>query len=378
MTGQIFVRLQDGELRALAQEPYVNEDYFQELIAKHPELLAGDQITPDSPRQWVLVAREMGVPAEQDGGAQWSLDHLFIDQDAVPTFVEVKRSSDTRLRREVVAQMLDYAANGSQYWSLEDLRSSYEEQAHLADAGTLASIGVAPEREEEFWEQVSSNLRSGRLRLIFAADVIPPSLQRIIEFLNDQMTTTEVLGLEIKQYLSGDGLTTLVPDIVGATEAASQTKRRGSRQWDEASFLADTERLSGQDAVATCRRILSLVGSLKGRVRWGRGAAHGTLTPVLGNGQGHELFCVYNANIDVFVQILFQTMGPPHDTVQARRGLKFGLEQVPGVHLADDKLDKYPSFRIDLLYPEDSFIQFENVVRQFHADVLAFDQTNSA
>ena len=29
-----------------------------------------------------------------------------------PTLVEVKRSSDTRIRREVVGQMLDYAANG--------------------------------------------------------------------------------------------------------------------------------------------------------------------------------------------------------------------------------------------------------------------------
>jgi hypothetical protein len=40
----------------------------------------------------------------------------FVDQDAVPTFVEVKRSSDTRLRREVVGQMLDYAANASAHW----------------------------------------------------------------------------------------------------------------------------------------------------------------------------------------------------------------------------------------------------------------------
>jgi hypothetical protein len=34
-----------------------------------------------------------------------------FDQNAVPTLVEVKRSSDTRIRREVVGQMLDYAAN---------------------------------------------------------------------------------------------------------------------------------------------------------------------------------------------------------------------------------------------------------------------------
>ena len=56
---------------------------------------------------------------EEGAGSQFSLDHLFIDQDAIPTFVEAKRSIDTRIRREVVAQMLDYAANAIQYWTIE-------------------------------------------------------------------------------------------------------------------------------------------------------------------------------------------------------------------------------------------------------------------
>ena len=44
----------------------------------------------------------------------------------MPTFIEVKRASDTRARREVVAQMLDYAANGSMFWTAEQLRSLFE------------------------------------------------------------------------------------------------------------------------------------------------------------------------------------------------------------------------------------------------------------
>jgi hypothetical protein len=40
---------------------------------------------------------------------------LIIDQHAIPTLVEVKRSTDTRIRREVVSQMLDYAANADNY-----------------------------------------------------------------------------------------------------------------------------------------------------------------------------------------------------------------------------------------------------------------------
>jgi hypothetical protein len=61
---------------------------------------------------------------------------MFLDQDAIPTLVEVKRSSDTRIRREVIGQMLDYAANGAQYWGEGALRLLFE--------GTCAAIGRDP------------------------------------------------------------------------------------------------------------------------------------------------------------------------------------------------------------------------------------------
>lgn len=96
--------------------------FFQRLLALHPSLLAGDAVDPDSPRRWLLVSREQAVPGEEGGAGRWSLDHLFIDQDSVLTLVEVKRASDTRARHEVVAQMLDYAANGVVYWPAETLR----------------------------------------------------------------------------------------------------------------------------------------------------------------------------------------------------------------------------------------------------------------
>ena len=72
----------------------------------------------------------MGVPGEIDAADRWSLDHLFLDQDGRPTFVECKRASDTRARREVVAQMLDYAANGTTYWNADRLRQSAAETAN--------------------------------------------------------------------------------------------------------------------------------------------------------------------------------------------------------------------------------------------------------
>ena len=99
---------------------------MQKLLADHPDLLAGDQIDADEPRRWLLVTREMAVPGEQDGAGRWSLDHLFLDQDAIPMLIEVKRSTDTRIRREVIGQMLDYAANAVAYWPVEEIKARFE------------------------------------------------------------------------------------------------------------------------------------------------------------------------------------------------------------------------------------------------------------
>jgi hypothetical protein len=106
MTGGIYLIQDDGELVELTEQGYELEDTLQELLAKYPNLLAGEQMDTISPRRWLLIAREMRIPSEEGGGGRWPMDHLFLDQDAIPTFVEVKRREDARSRREVVGQIL--------------------------------------------------------------------------------------------------------------------------------------------------------------------------------------------------------------------------------------------------------------------------------
>lgn len=128
MSGGIYLLRGDDELVEMRETPYEAEDVLQQLIAKFPSLLAGDQLDGEVSRRWLLVGREASLPDVEDAAGRWSVDHLFLDQDAVPTLVEVKRSSDTRIRREVVGQMLDYAANGAVYWPLEQLRELFVRQ----------------------------------------------------------------------------------------------------------------------------------------------------------------------------------------------------------------------------------------------------------
>jgi hypothetical protein len=223
--------LRAGELIEMDEQPFAAERDLQRYLAAHPELLSAEAAEDDR-RSWLLVRREMGVADREDAGDRWSLDHLFVDQDAIPTFVEVKRSSNTEIRRKVVGQMLDYAANASAYWDAGRLRSSFESRFDSAEAATeeFTDFIEGEVDADEFWDAVAANLEERRLRLVFVADRIPPELRSIVEFLNEQLNLTEVIAVEVKQYVERDGeQTNIVPRIIGETEMARRVKRPGGR-----------------------------------------------------------------------------------------------------------------------------------------------------
>jgi len=180
--GGIFL-LQDNKLVGLNETQYEVESLLQELLASYPDLLVGNQVDPQSPRRWLHVSREAGIPGEEGGAGRWSLDHLFLDQDGVPTLVEVKRSTDTRIRREVVGQMLDYAANSVAYWPVDRIRLEFErtcERRQTDPEEVLNDFLAGHSESEEFWQTTQLNLQAGKIRMIFVADVIPLELQRIV------------------------------------------------------------------------------------------------------------------------------------------------------------------------------------------------------
>jgi hypothetical protein len=134
--------------------------------------------------------------------------------------------------------MLDYAANATHYWPASKMRElhaqrcatlGFDPQDHLTEV-------FGPEIDiEGFWQRADENLRNGQVRLLFVADRLSPELRRIIEFLNSQMSLTEVLGVEVRQFSGRSGdqqLTTLVPRVIGQTEEAKD-KKESRRQSGE-------------------------------------------------------------------------------------------------------------------------------------------------
>ena len=91
MTQRIYHLNEQGQLDPMMEEQFALEDKLQELVANHPGLLSGEQMNPDNSRRFILTGQAQGIADIVGGGHRWSLEHLLIDQDAIPTLVEAKR-----------------------------------------------------------------------------------------------------------------------------------------------------------------------------------------------------------------------------------------------------------------------------------------------
>ncbi len=238
--GRIYIRNNGKEdIEPLDEEAFELEIDLQKLIADNLELLGERDSTIADARRWLLVKREKGIAVTEHAGSRLFLDHLLVDQDAIPTLVEVKRGSNPDVRRKVVGQMLEYAANAVRTWTATNLRQAFEQTCkELGNdaADELEKIlqdrqspdaGSEPEEEllaDEFWDEVATNLHARNLRLLFVADAVPVELERIVEFLNEQMPKIEVLAVEVKRF-QNQSSEIFVPRIIGQH---AKLRRRGS------------------------------------------------------------------------------------------------------------------------------------------------------
>ena len=270
MAERIYIR-GDGGLSPLEEEPFSTEDELQALIAEYPELLDGEQIRPGDPRRWILIAREKGIAETSDSGVRWAIDHVIIDQDAVPTLAEVKRGSNPEIRRAIVGQLLEYAAHASRTWTADELRRTFEESIAAKGQDPSDVLGRLLQTDGEpdadgFWENVATNLSARRIRLLFVADEIPDPLERVVEFLNEQMPNIEVLAVEIKQFRGGQ-TQTLVPRVLGRTaKASTQGPARRGPSLNRETFLGE---FADDDVRNAATRLLDTARESGATLEWG-------------------------------------------------------------------------------------------------------------
>lgn len=367
MNSTVFM-IDGSGLTELSQTDYDSEDLFQKLLAEHPALL-GSAGGPTG--RLLLVRREAPVPEAQDGPGRWSLDHLFLDGDGVPVLVEVKRATDTRARREVVAQMLDYAANGVAYWPVDQIIEAFN--------ATVTKTGGEPDQRlaeflgdqepDSFWRQVDANLRSGRVRMVFVADRIQQELRRIVEFLNEQMRPAEVLAVEVAQFTAAGGMRLLTPKLIGATERAVSAKAVTPPKppIDEAGWIESLRELKGDAAAANAGKLLD----------WFR--ARGFITGVTDSqdamfarlvrpdGKPTWPFFIRRSSGKVETALQYLKDNPAFAPEEIRLGLLAKLKELPGVNITTTKSTGWPGVPLAALSHEAVWAGFIAVVEEVQA-----------
>jgi hypothetical protein len=363
----VFSEISKNQLVRMRPAAPPNEDELQSLIARFPDMITG------SGERMLLIRREQSVPDTLDGTARWSLDHLFVTESAVPVFVEVKRATDTRIRREVIGQILDYAANGVAYWSPGAMADSFTQQCRQdgLDPGSTLREFLKEGSTEEFWAQVDANLSAGRIQMIIAADVIPKELARIVEFLNEQMSAS-IIAVELSYYESEDGHRTLVPRIIGETERTDLRKGTLRQKLDPISieeWIAKNIAPLGAQVLSGARKFLDL--SVSAGAELVIPDTQGSIVLKFNAQSGITVYPFYLASSGkLSIGFGYVTKRPRLSNEEDRQKYWDAFNIIVG-GISTENLTGYPSFPIERLNDAEVFSDFEKLFQRFIADAMS-------
>jgi len=261
----------------------------------------------------------------------------------------------TEIRRQIVGQILEYAANFTNYWTAERIRASFEarcrENKREPSDELLAALGA--EDAELFWTGVDDKISARRLRLMIVADAIPSELRQIIEFLNEELQNTEGLGVEIREH-AGDSGALITARTIGSTEQAQLTKGRSggggrkSRRWTESDYLASVLEHGTPEDRATLDRLIEWAKQHEPplTMTFGTGMTYPGMQLGLKRDDAYLFPFTFfnNAGVEVNFQHMASVPYPPFHRLEMRRELQHRLQDGLGIHLPDDRISLRPNF----------------------------------
>lgn len=198
------------------------EEWMQELLFSRPKLLPVDYFD-ESFAPLIPIGREVAT-------ASGYIDNLYVSPVGKLTIVETKLWKNPEKHRTVVAQIIDYAKEISEwdYDQLSDaiLKASRESGADTEKKQSLDQL-VEPFIDEaglditEFQDRVINNLHNGEFLLLIVGDRISPNVALLSDAIHGAPGLDFRMGLvELHLYSTQEGAKwplLVVPDIVGRT-----------------------------------------------------------------------------------------------------------------------------------------------------------------
>lgn len=219
---------------------------------------------------------------------------------------------------------------------------------------------------------METNLRAGRLRLVFVADRIPAPLRRIIEFLSEQFAQTEVVGVEIRQWQSADGMIALTPTVVGTPTRQRQAREKTTPRRTHEDFLAAL-RTSQPEAAPAIEAVIGWIRAHGGHFGYGTSATDPACIvrfDVASTGKPVWPIAFYPSG-NGYAAFQWIKSGAPFDDETRREEFRQRLNEVPGIDLPADSLGGRPKFPLTALIAEPARAAFIGTMEWFLVQVRA-------
>jgi hypothetical protein len=198
-----------------------DEEWLQDLLHKHPEVLPIGQIEPGF-GDLTPLCREL--PLQFGGGKAGQLDNLFATAEGQLVLVEAKLWRNPEARRAVVAQALEYAAAVFRMSYTELESAVLRARAAKGESGSsLFEIvdGKSPDAtQEEFSDKLARNLSRGRAVIAVVGDGIREEILLLSELLQSHAGHRFTFALvELAVYETpSTGVHFVVPSVLAQTE----------------------------------------------------------------------------------------------------------------------------------------------------------------
>jgi hypothetical protein len=189
--------------RASAADLHLRESWFRDAIFADPELVVGacrEAGRTPADEKWLPWCKEFDLDAGR-------IDVLLVSSRGRPAIIETKLSYNPQKRREVVAQVLDYAV------SLQEV--PHDELPALPDSDW------SPDPAD-----LHECLSSGRFLLVVAGDILDPRALRLSQALLARHLTSEwdlaMVDMNVYQSVADPEALLIVPELRGVLIAETR------------------------------------------------------------------------------------------------------------------------------------------------------------
>lgn len=194
-----------------------SEAWLRDTLHAHPALIPVEDIDRGF-GPLIPVCTELRTAAGP-------IDNVFIDHHGRLTMVECKLWRNPEARRKVVAQILDYAKEVSQ-WSYADLQRQVS--ARTGQHGNVLyemARRYQPDLvEHHFADAVAQALRTGRFLLLIVGDGIREDVRAIGNLINRNAAAAFSFAMiEVALYDAGEGALLVQPRVLARTQLLERT-----------------------------------------------------------------------------------------------------------------------------------------------------------